>query len=96
MEKLKKSQVSNHTTYRTELKQIKKDLYTITVKYIIKGKELNTPLLYYRLNKRDIAIIYFNKIIGIIQENQSSLCVKNMKNWLFSIHPIRYLMKTQN
>ncbi len=88
--------VTPKTTYVTSLGLVENKIYTLTVKHKINKHLISTPILYYRINDYETALSLFNMITKIIATNEKSLCIDNMKHWLFNVHPIRFLMQTRN
>jgi hypothetical protein len=91
----KKHAVSDKTGYLLTLNFIKQT-YVVKLYYIIDGIKMKIPILNYRINKEEVAQYYFNIIDNIIQTNRESLCIDNMNNWVFNIHPIKQLLINRN
>lgn len=73
-----------------------KTFYSVKLFHEIDGNLINKPIIYYRINKLNIAHNYFKKINEIILLNRSSLCVYNMNNWDFNKHVIKFLIQGYN
>lgn len=94
MKKKKTYKVTDKTTYYLNLTG-DKTFYSVKLYHEVDNNIINQPILYYRINKVEVALGYFNKINEIILLNRSSLCVYNL-DWDFSQHVIKFLIQSYN